>query len=169
MCYRCQQPGHISQGCRNQRVTVENNRDEQSKSKRDEVGKPQRDTQASENMSQERNNRSVRQTRFEERPEDVHGSSDDSSGELGTEARTNSIAIEVNAMIPREERIEKCPQRAPLVDMKTPEIAFKVKINCRFIKAILDTFALRQIKVVFVRKESSGGNFGRMRRKTGAR
>ena len=46
VCYRCQQPGHISQGCPNQRVTVENKRDEQSKSKRDEVGKPQRDTPA---------------------------------------------------------------------------------------------------------------------------
>ena len=75
-------------------------------------------------------------TRFEERLDDVSGSSDDRSGESGTEARANSIAIEVNAMIPQEERIEKCTQRAPLVDMRTPEIALKVKINGRLIKAM---------------------------------
>ena len=73
------------------------------------------------------------------RPEDFSGSSDDSSGESGTEARAKSIAIEVNAIVPREERIEKCTQRAPLVYMKTLEIALKVKVNGRLIKAIKDT------------------------------
>ena len=77
--------------------------------------------------------------RDSQRPEDISGSADDSSGESGTEARANSIAIEVNAMIPREERIEKCTQRFPLVDHKTPEIALKIKINGRIINAILDT------------------------------
>ena len=42
-------------------------------------------------------------------------------------------------MIPREEQPEKCTQRVPLVDMRTPEIALKVKINGLLIKAILDT------------------------------
>ena len=93
VCYRCQQPGHISKGCRNQRVTVEYKRDEQSKSKKDEVGKPKKDTSVNEKASLERSNRSVRQTRFEEKADEVSGSSDDSSGESGTEARTNSIAI----------------------------------------------------------------------------
>ena len=55
---------------------MENKLDEQSKLKRDEVGKPQRDTPVSEKLSLERNNRSLRKTRFEERPEDVSGSSD---------------------------------------------------------------------------------------------
>ena len=117
----------------NPRVNVEKKRDHQLMSKRDEAGKQKRDTPTSENMSLERNNKSVRQTRFEE---GVSGSSDDSSGESGTEARANSITIEVNAMIHREERVEKCTQRAPLVDMRTPEIALKVKINGRLIEAI---------------------------------
>ena len=42
-------------------------------------------------------------------------------------------------MIPRKERIENCTQRVPLVDQKTPEIALKIKINGRIIKAILFT------------------------------
>ena len=92
VCYRCQQPGHISQGCRNQRVIVDNKRDNQSESKIDEAGKSKRDTPNGENKTLERNNKSVRQTRFEERLDDVSGSSDDSSGESGTEARANSIA-----------------------------------------------------------------------------
>ena len=90
-------------------------------------------------MSLERNNKSVRQTRFEERPEDDSGSSDDSSCDSGTEARTNSIAIEVNAMVTREEQIEKNTYRVPLVDQKTPEIALNIRINGKSIKAILDT------------------------------
>ena len=32
-----------------------------------------------------------------------------------------------------------CEQRVPLVDQKTPEIALKIKINGRIIKAILVT------------------------------
>ena len=120
-------------------MTVENKLDEPSKSKKDEVGKLQRDNPASEKISLERNNRSVRQTRFEERQEDASGTSDDSSGESGTEARTNSTAIEVNAMIPREEQIEKFTHRVPLEDQKTPEIALNIKINGKSIKAILDT------------------------------
>ena len=110
-------------------------------SSRNEAGKSKRDENKmnGENKTLERNNKSVRQTRFEERLDAVSGSSDDISGESGTEARANSIAIEVNAMIPQEERIEKCTQRAPSVDMRTTEIALKVKINGRLIKAILNT------------------------------
>ena len=81
----------------------------------------------------------MRQTRFEERQEEVSGSSYDITGESGTEARTNSIAIEVNAMITRGEEIEKRTHRVPLVDQKTPEIALNIKINGKSIKAISDT------------------------------
>ena len=56
-----------------------------------------------------------------------------------TEARTNSIAIEVNAMIPRGELTEKRTHRVLLVDQKTPEIVLNIKINGKSIKAILDT------------------------------
>ena len=103
MCYKCQQPGHISHGCRNQRVNIENKRDDLSKSTRDEAGKPKRDTPNNENKTLDRNNKSVRQTRFEERTDVVSGSSDDGSGESGIEVRANSIAIEVNSIIPRDE------------------------------------------------------------------
>ena len=91
----------------------------------DEAGKPKRDTPNSENKALERKDKYVRQTRFEERPDEVSGLSDDSSGESGTEARANSIVIEINEPIPQGEQVDMCTQRAPLVDPSTPEIAFK--------------------------------------------
>ena len=53
-------------------------------------------------------------------------------------ARTNGIAIEVNALITQEEQEDKCTHHVPLMDLKTQEIALKLKANCRLIKAILD-------------------------------
>ena len=42
--YICQQPGHISQGCRNQRVRGEVRRENASKTVKEEAGKQNRDT-----------------------------------------------------------------------------------------------------------------------------
>ena len=67
------------------------------------------------------------------------GSLDDSSEESGNETRTNSIAIKVNALIPQEEQEENDTQRISLVDLKTQQIALKLKVKGRLIKAILDT------------------------------
>ena len=84
-------------------------------------------------------NKSVRQTRFQEVPDHVSQSSEESSEESQSETRTNNIAIEVNALISQEEQDNSGTQRVPLIDLKTQEVALKIKINGKFIKAILDT------------------------------
>ena len=137
--YRCNQPGHISQGCRNQRVVSGSKRDELSKSTKKEAGKEKRDNPSSEARVSERHNKSVRQTRFQEVTDNRYGSSDDSSEKSGNKTRTKSIAIEVNALITQEEHEDKGTQRVPLMDLKIQEIALKLKVNGKLIKAIMDT------------------------------
>ena len=110
-----------------------------SKSTKEDKSKKKGASSSSDTKVFERNNKSVRQTRFEEVPDNVSESSDDSTEESGNEARTNSIAIEVNALIPQGEQEDIGTQRVPLVDLKTAEIALKIKVNSRLIKVILDT------------------------------
>ena len=121
VCFRWQQLGHILQGCRNLRVISDDKRDELSKSTKEETEKAN-----SELKERERHNKSIRQTRFQELTDNVSGSSDDSSAKSGNEARTDSIAIEVNAMIQQEEQEDTGTHRVPLVDPRTQEIALQI-------------------------------------------
>ena len=138
VCYRCQQTGHISQGCRNPRVQSEGKGDSRvemvNEKKREDKKEPSNETKGAD-----RHNQSVRQTRFQEVSYDVSGSSDDSSSESSNEARVNSIAIEVNGVTTREEQNEIDAGRVELIDPQTLEIALHIKINGRCIKAVLDT------------------------------
>ena len=101
---------------RNQRVGGETKWEYVSRSTKEEESKKIETTK----KVVERNNQSVCQTRFEEVPDNLSGSSDNSSEESGNETRTNSIAIEVNALISQGEQEGKGTQRAPLVDLKIP-------------------------------------------------
>ena len=108
---------------------------------REETGKQKRDTMSRETKVYETHNpnKSVRQRHYQEVPDHVTGSSEESSEESEHKTRTNNIAIEVNAQISQEEQDKCVAQRVPLIDLKTQEIALKIKINGKFIKTILDT------------------------------
>ena len=65
--------------------------------------------------------------------------SDDSSDDSGAETVTNSISIEVNAVITQDQPESGISLRAPLIDTQHQEIALEVLINGKRIMAILDT------------------------------
>ena len=77
--------------CRNQRFYSDSKWGELSKSTKEEAGKQKRDNPSSETKVFERNNKSVRQTRFEEVPDYTPGSLDDSSYFYGSENKDSRL------------------------------------------------------------------------------
>ena len=89
VCYKYQQPGHISQGCRNPRVSSDSRRTDATgpSSTRNDAG-PDNGNQS----------KPIRNTRFQEELEQVVDSSSDSSDDVETETRVNLTSVEVNAV-----------------------------------------------------------------------
>ena len=115
VCYKRQQQGHISQGCRNPRVSSDGKRTETTGTSLS------REVTGSDNSN---TNKPIRNTRFQEVPKQISDSSSDSSDEVEIETRANQISIEVNTVLSRAETTKKSTTRVPLIDSNCQEIFF---------------------------------------------